>query len=382
MKEVRMGVIGVGNMGMYHVRSLEEGKIPRARLTAICDHDPKLMEPFQATKFTDSAALIRSGLVDAVLIATPHYFHPSIGADAFENGLHVLTEKPLAVHVNAGKAFIAAAKKAPDKKFGIVFHTRTHPVYQRLKRLVAEGELGQLTRIHWTITDWYRSEAYYASGGWRATWGGEGGGVLINQAPHNLDMLQWICGMPKRVRGFCSFGKYHAIETEDEVTAYFEYENGSTCSFVTSTGEAPGVNRLEIIGRKGKVTLENGKLHFTRNLVPADEFSRTSPLAYDPPPSEEVDLPLEGEGGTHNEVVEKFVAAILDGTPLVAEAEEGIHQVELSNAILYSSLTGKTVELPLDGDAFEAKLNELIKGSTFQKKTGAKIQDVPKYIKK
>jgi predicted dehydrogenase len=247
---------------------------------------------------------------------------------------------------------------------------------------VASGELGELVRIQWTITDWYRTEAYYASGGWRATWAGEGGGVLINQSPHNVDMIQWICGMPKRVTAFCQFGKHHDIETEDDVTAYWEYENGATCVFVTSTGEAPGVNRLEISGRKGRATLEHGKLRFIRNEIASDEFSRTSPLAYDGPPTWNIEIPTHGEGGTHNEVIEKFAAAILDGTPMVAEAEEGIRQVELANAMLYSSLTKTTVELPLDGDKYEAKLKELIAGSKFQKKTGGKIQDVPKYIKK
>jgi predicted dehydrogenase len=383
MKEVRMGVIGLGNMGMHHARSLEEGKIPRARLTAVCDTEASMMEPYKAEKFSDSAKLIRSGLVDAILIATPHYFHPTIGQDAFENGLHVLTEKPLAVHVNAAKAFIAAAEKAKTKKFGIVFHTRTHPVFYQIKQLVESGQLGELTRVAWTITDWYRTEAYYSSGGWRATWAGEGGGVLINQAPHNLDLLQWICGMPKSVRAFCKFGKYHDIETEDEATAYFEFENGATGIFITSTGEAPGINRLEILGKKGKITLENNHdLKVMINEVASNVFSKTSPKAYDAPPVKELKMPSPPEGGTHNEVIEKFVAAILDDTPLVAEAAEGIRQVELSNAILYSALTGSTVILPLDGDAFEEKLKELIANSTLKKKIGSKIQDLASYIKK
>lgn len=383
MKEVRIGVIGLGNMGKHHAASLEAGKIKRATLGAVCDSDPVMMEPFKAPKFADSASLIRSGLVDAVLIAAPHYFHPPMGQDAFEQGLHVLTEKPLAVHVNAAKAFIQAADKAKDKKFGIVFHTRTNPVYSQMKQLVASGELGEITRVSWIITDWFRTEAYYASGGWRATWAGEGGGVLINQSPHNIDLLQWICGMPVRVRAFCKFGKYHAIETEDEVTAYMEFANGATGVFITSTGEAPGSNRFEIIGNKGKMTLVNGhQLQVIKNTIPADEFCRTSQTAYDAPPTTELKLPAMPEGGTHNEVIEKFAAAILDGTPLVAEAREGIHQVELSNAMLYSSITGKTVELPLDGDAMEAALKDLIAKSTIQKKVGGKIQDQAKYIKK
>ncbi len=247
MKKVRLGIIGVGGMGLYHARYLLDGKVDRCELTAVCDVDPARLQQFDKhagiKQFTDSRTLIRSGKVDAVLIATPHYSHTTIGIDAFKNGLHVLVEKPISVHKADCERLIAAHT---DKKlvFAAMFMLRTSPLYKNVKRLLDDGEVGRLTRVSWLVTSWFRTETYYASGGWRATWKGEGGGVLLNQCPHNLDLLQWFCGMPSRVRGFCSFGKYHDIEVEDEVTAYLEYPNGATGVFVTTTGEAPGTDRL------------------------------------------------------------------------------------------------------------------------------------------
>lgn len=381
MDKVRMGVVGIGNMGQYHVKSLLEGKIARASLGAICDLDPRRTAPFpEVPHFTDSAAMIRSGLVDAVLVATPHYSHLPIGVDALSNGLHLLMEKPLCVHKNDCERLLAAHT---DKKlvFSLMFMSRTEPAFKVLKEMVASGRLGALQRVSWIITDWFRTDSYYASGGWRATWKGEGGGVLINQCPHNLDMLQWICGMPSSIRAFCGLGKRHPIEVEDQVTAYMEFPNGATGVFVTSTGEAPGSNRLEIVGDLGRVILDSGKIRFTRNKMSATETLRTSQQAYSGPESEEIEVPITGQGGAHNELTQHFINAILDGTPPMVFAEEGIRQVELSNAMLYSSLTNQTVNLPLDGNAFEKKLMELIANSEEKKLKGGPIYQVPSYIK-
>ena len=230
------------------------------------------------------------------------------------------------------------------------------------------SELGELVRVNWIITDWFRTEAYYASGGWRATWKGEGGGVLLNQCPHNLDMLVWLCGRPARVRGFCQLGRYHEIEVEDNVTAYLEYPNGATGVFVTSTGEAPGTNRLEICGEMGKVVLENNRITFTRNEISMIQFSRTTKAGFARPEVWNVEVPYDTTGGQHFDITRNFVDAILDGAPLICPAAEGLHSVELANAILYSSLIGKTVELPLDAQAYEQRLSGLIADSKLEKK--------------
>lgn len=369
MNQVRLGIVGVGNMGTFHAQYLREGKVRRAKLVAVCDVDPARLQPYQDLEtFERSEDLIRSGAVDAVLIATPHYFHTTIGIDALQQGLHVLVEKPISVH-KADAEKLCAAHTNPKQVFAAMFNQRTRAPFRKVKKLIEAGELGPIQRVNWIITDWFRTEAYYASGGWRATWKGEGGGVLLNQCPHNLDLLQWICGMPARVRAFCSLGKYHNIEVEDEVTAYLEYPNGATGVFVTTTGEAPGTNRLEIAGDRGKVVVEGGKVSFIRNEIPTSEFCRTSPQSFARPDVWHIEIPADaGSGGQHQEVTQNFVDAILDGVPLIAPAEEGVRSVELANAMLFSSLKGETLDLPLDGQAFEAQLKALIEGSTFEKK--------------
>ena len=366
---VRFGIVGIGNMGSTHVNWLPE--IKGAKLAAACDTDPAKLDRVKdpaVKRFSSSAEMIRSGEIDAILIATPHYDHTTIGIDAFENGLHVLVEKPISVHkADARRLIDAYERHGKGKIFGAMFNQRTDPHYQALRRLVQSGELGAIQRTNWIITDWFRTETYYASGGWRATWGGEGGGVLLNQCPHNLDLFQWICGMPARVRAFCGFGKYHNIEVEDEVTAYLEYPNGATGVFVTTTGEAPGTNRLEIAGDRGKVVYTDGEIVFTRTEVSVSETNRVSPESFATVPTWKCEIPANGYGGQHKAILQNFVDAILNGKELLAPAVEGIHSVELANAMIYSALIGETVELPIDAAAYEAKLKSLIANSTHRK---------------
>ena len=372
MKKVRLGIIGVGSMGVFHSGLLLDGKIGRCELRAVCDNDKERLKDFHQyeniSTYDNSRSLIKSGDVDAVLIVTPHYSHTTIGIDALEAGLHVLVEKPISVH-KADCEKLIAAHTNKKQAFAAMFQLRTSPLYKKVKELVDTGELGRLTRVNWIVTSWFRTDTYYASGGWRATWKGEGGGVLLNQCPHNLDLLQWICGMPSRVTGFCSFGKWHDIEVEDEVTVYLEYPNGATGVFITTTGEAPGTDRLELCGEMGKVVVEDGKIHFTRNVVPMSEFRRTSDKMFAAPEVWHVEVPTESSGGKHAEILQNFVDTILDGAPLIAPAEEGIHSVELANAMVYSSVIGKPVELPFDGAKYERMLKKLIRDSKFSKKT-------------
>lgn len=363
MEKIRLGIIGFGGMGQHHARNLVEGKIARCELVAACDAVPANLAKFpQVRGFPTPEALFAAKCVDAVLIATPHFSHTTIGIASLEAGLHVLVEKPISVH-RADAERLIAAHKNPRQVFAAMFNQRTDPYYQSIRRLVQSGELGAVRRVQWTITNWFRTEAYYGSGGWRATWAGEGGGVLLNQCPHNLDLYQWIFGMPRKVTGFCTFGRYHNIEVEDDVTAYFEYDNGTHATFITSTGEAPGTNRLEIAAEYGRVVYENDRISYTRNAVPMGEFSRTSPEAFGRPTTTEVAVPADGHGGQHNEVLQNFVDAVLDGKPLVAPAAEGIHSVELANSILLSAWTRQPVELPLNGAAYEKALQQKIAAS-------------------
>ncbi|MBN2311704.1 MAG: Gfo/Idh/MocA family oxidoreductase [Candidatus Hydrogenedentes bacterium] len=376
MDTVRIGIIGVGGMGSSHGSYLEKGEVEGCKLTAICDIDPARLALFEGVqKFSDSKELIRSGACDAVLIATPHYDHTTIGIDAFEQGLHVLVEKPISVHKADCERLIAAYRKAKDRVFSAMFQQRTKPVFKRIKRLLERGELGEIRRTNWAVTAWFRTQAYYDSGGWRATWKGEGGGVLLNQCPHNLDMFQWLCGVPSRVTATCQFGRYHTIEVEDDVTAVFQYPNGATGVFIASTGEAPGTDRLEIVGDRGRLVLEHGKIAFARTEVSVAEFTRTSPEGFGKPDFWNVEVPVKDAPQGHSVVTQNFVNAILKGEPLIAPAEEGIHSVEIANAMLFSAMLGQPVDIPLDGAAYEAELNKRIAESTFEKKVVAKADE-------
>ena len=374
MKKVRLGIVGLGNIGKFHAGYLLEKKIARCELTAVSDAFAPSLEPFKGRPnlktFASCDEMIASGEIDALVIATPHYLHTTIGMDALKKGLHIMVEKPISAHKADAERLIAVHQQHPKQVFAGMFQMRVEPRYLKIRKLIQSGELGQLVRVNWIITDWFRTEAYYASGGWRATWKGEGGGVLLNQCLHNLDTLAWLCGMPARVRGFCQFGRYHNIEVEDNVTAYLEYPNGATGVFVTSTGEAPGTNRFEIAGTRGKVVLEHNKLTFTRNELDMLEFSRTSKVGFAKPDVWHVEIPFTDAPTPHAIIMQNFVDAILDpdSSGLIAPGADGIWSVELANVILSSSLLGQTVELPMDSAAYEAKLQQLIAESKFEKK--------------
>ena len=367
---VRMAVIGVGSMGGVHAKDLLAGKVQGAQLAAVCDTDPCALARFPEVKrFESSHELVASGLVDAVLVATPHYDHTPIAVEALAAGLHVLTEKPLAVHKADCLKMLAAYEQRPKQSqvFAEMFNLRADPRFIKLREIIRGGQLGTLRRINWIITDWFRTEAYYRSGGWRATWRGEGGGALLNQCPHNLDLWQWLFGMPARVHAFCGFGRFHDIEVEDQVTAYLEYEGGASGVFVTTTGEAPGTNRLEVAGDLGKLVLDSEGIRFTKNDVSTMEVLKHSPDRYLMPKTTTELIPLTPGGPWHNVITQNFVHAILRGEPLIAPAHEGVASVELSNAMIYSGLTKTTVELPLDPELYAAQLAQLVESSRYVK---------------
>ncbi len=369
MTKVRIGIIGMGNIGQHHYGYLSAGKVARAELVAVSDAIVSKLDRYKPLRiFADGEELIRSGLVDAVIIATPHYQHTTLGIAALNQGVHAMVEKPISAHKADAERLIAAHAKNPELVFAGMFQLRAEPRYLRIQQLIQCGELGKVVRMSWIMTDWFRTEAYYASGGWRATWKGEGGGVLLNQCLHNLDVLQWLLGMPSRIRGFCQLGRFHQIEVEDNVSAYLEFANGATGMFVSSTGESPGTNRLEVIGARGKLVLEKDKLTFTRNDTDMLEFSKIAKVGFARPDIWNVDIPFENAANPHAILVQNFVNAILDGEPLIAPGAEGIHSVELANAILFSSLQDKTLQMPMDSAAYEKTLNDLIANSRHEKK--------------
>ena len=371
MQNVRIGIIGMGNMGRFHANDLLEGKVSRGVLTAVGSTSPQKLKEYEekgVKVFGGGEEMIASGEVDALVIATPHYQHVSLGIAALEAGLHVMVEKPIAAHKADAERLVAKAREKADLVFAAMFQLRVEPRYVKIREIVRSGELGDLIRVIWIMTDWFRSEAYFQSGGWRATWKGEGGGVLLNQCLHQLDAMQWITGMPSKVRSEVGIGKWHDIEVEDDVTCYMEFPDGASGMFLSSTGETPGSNRFELSGTKGRLILENDKLVFTKNAVPSDEWCKTSKIGFQQPDTTVEEIPIPPAEDPHAVLMTNFVDAILDGKELIAPGEEGLGSVELANVMLYSGLLGETVDLPMDGAAWESKLNQLIAESTHEKK--------------
>ncbi len=379
MSKVRLGIIGVGNMGSSHIKNYLEGKMPEIEITAVCDIKPDRLEwakeklP-EVKCFDNATALMESGEVEAVLIATPHYDHPPLVIEALEKGLHAMSEKPAGVYTKQVREMNAIAEKS-DKIFGIMFNQRTNCLYRKAHEIVHSGEFGELKRVTWIITDWYRTQAYYNSGGWRATWSGEGGGVLLNQCPHQLDLWQWICGMPEKITAVCHEGKWHNIEVEDDVMIYAQYANGATGTFITTTGDYPGTNRLEITLDRAKLICEADKLLVKELEVGTAQYTAECKEGFSKIEIKEYEAELDGRNDQHVEVMNKFAGAILRGEPLTASGIEGINGLTISNAAFLSSWLGKEVSLPIDEELFYNLLQDKIKNSTFTKVVEEIVQE-------
>ncbi|WP_066071880.1 Gfo/Idh/MocA family protein [Neobacillus soli] len=374
MSLVKIGVIGIGNMGSLHVQMLNKGQIEGAMLTAVCSSNESRIAWVKAHTngdvkiFKEEEAFFTESGIDAVLIATPHYSHPVLAKKAFAKGKHVLIEKPAGVFTKNVLEMNAAAKSC-GKVFGIMYNQRANPLYQKVRDLIQSGQLGEIKRTNWIITDMYRPQSYYDSSKWRATWKGEGGGVLLNQALHQLDLLQWTTGcMPKRIRSMSSSGRYHDIEVEDDVTAFLEYENGATGVITASTGEAPGTNRYEIVGDRGKIVVENEELIFYQLTQSEREFNSSYEGGFGQPDCQRIEIPVKSENANHAIIIQNWIDAIVKDSPLLSPGEEGVKALEISNAIYLSSWLNETVLLPIDPDLYYKKLQENINDSTFVKK--------------
>ncbi len=360
---VRIGIIGVGNMGSKYLDILRSGKIDGAEVTALYVRNKQKASDLnesvspQIKVYTDLTALYASGDVDAVIITTPHYFHVEMSMQAFAYGLHVLCEKPSGVYTKEVQALNDCAAQS-GKAFALIYNQRTNPLYIKIREIIQSGQLGAIKRTNWMITDWYRSQCYYDAVDWRATWRGEGGGVLINQCIHNLDLWQWICGMPTAITAFCHEGKWHDIEVEDDVTAYVAYANGATGVFVTSTGDAPGTNRLEISCDRGKLVTEQGKLLVYTLEQSEREFNKTNQVPMAKPAYTVEEIQIANNDHPYEIIISNFVNHIAHGEPLIAEGQEGILGLTLSNGMHLSSWTGKTIHLPIDEQLFLDELNK------------------------
>ncbi len=378
MNKLRYGIIGIGKQGSGYAKRLYKGKDKYAVLTAVCDIEPERQKWAKKNLkgvafFEDYCALLRSPEVDAVIIVTPHYLHPTIAIEALEQGKHVLTDKPAGVYTKAVREMNEYAATKPKQVFGIMYNQRTNPLYQKAKAFIDSGAMGDIKRINWIITNWYRPQAYYDQGGWRGTWGGEGGGVLTNQCPHQLDLFQWLGGMPTKVRGYAKIGVGRKINVENDVTFYTEYANGASGVFVTSTHDYPGTNRLEISGDGGKLVIEQTlmkeSLTITKLKTSEPEYSMTTTKFMPIIPSKSkkkrkgpfryaYEMLLVGQ---HIVLIRNFTRAVLFDEKLIAPGAEGIRGLALSNAVYLSSWLDKEVELPIDEDLYYDELDKRIK---------------------
>jgi predicted dehydrogenase len=386
MEKVRFGIIGAGNMGTDYFKYFMGNKIQNGECVAIADLAPDKLENIkkigaemnpEATKkvsyYASGDELIEANCCDAVIIAVPHYFHPVFAIKAMQNGLHAVVEKPAGVYTLQVEEMLQEAEKHSELKLGMMFNVRTHPFFRKMKQVIDEGALGRITRLNWIVTRWFRSQYYYDSGSWRATWKGEGGGVLYNQAPHQIDLFQWVPSMmPNRVQAHCRFGQWHDIEVEDDVTAYFEYPNGATGVFITTTGESPGTDRFEIVGEYGKLVYENWKLTFYKNEVSTLDYINNAKDDFSSPKYEVIDLEGIGEYTGHCGILNNFVNAVLGKEELFCPATDGLNGVILANAMLLSQWTNGLVDIPFDSRKFYDLLQQHIaESSTIKKDTAA-----------
>lgn len=375
MDKVRFGIVGIGNIGTSHLRLLSKGQVKNGVLSAICDINENKMDAVSdeidssVARFKSAEEMFNSGLIDCAIIAVPHYFHPPLSIAALNAGINVISEKPAGVYTKQVKEMNAVAEKS-DKLFAVMFNQRTNPCYIKMRDIVVNGEIGDVKRVNWIITNWYRTQSYYDSGNWRATWTGEGGGVLFNQCPHQIDLLQWIVGMmPSSVRAFCHFGKWHDIEVEDDVTAYLEFPNGATGCFITSTGDTPGSNRLEILGTKGKLVYENNVVTMTTIDIDERVYVKEAKDGFSQPKATEKILEIkEAEGSEHCRVLNNVANAILGLEPLFIDGKEGIKGVTIADAMLLSTWLDRKIDIPFDDDLYLSELNK--RRATSRRKEG------------
>jgi predicted dehydrogenase len=370
---VRVGVIGVGNIAKQHIDNIISGEVQGCEIRAICSRSgSELAAELRVQHFADYRVLCDSGLVDALIIATPTMAHFAMAKYALERKLHVMLEKPMGLSSFEGEALLQYADK--HTVFSLMLNQRADPTFSKMKQIVDSGVLGPIQRTHWTMTNWFRPEIYFQVSDWRATWKGEGGGMLLNQCIHNLDVFQWICGMPEHVQGFCEFGKYHEIEVEDEVTAYMRYANGATGLFVGSTGEAPGVNRFDIIGDKGSLHFDSGQLTLNRNQQSTAEFNRQTDDMFGMPECKSEAIKIKDHVNQHALIMNNFIDAINHGGALITPAEQGLASLDMANAMLLSTWAKRPVKLPLDRKAYQEALEDKIATSSLRQKSDKKAR--------
>jgi predicted dehydrogenase len=352
MQPLRIGLVGLGTMGRGHLS--KETALPEVQIVGVADVDPAAVQSASQTYglpgYSSYQELIENGNCEAILIATPHPFHAPIAQYAARHGLHILSEKPIAVTVAEADAMLDAAKKA-GVLLGVMFQTRTEPWFKATHDLLASGVIGPIYRSVIVASHWYRTQAYYDSGSWRGTWTGEGGGVLMNQSPHSLDMFIWLGGKPTRVLARTST-RFHRIEVEDTAEALIDYGGDHTGYLYTSTAEWPGDDRYEFSGERGKLVVNGRSVRLYRATERVQD-TIDHLAVWGKPTGAWEEIPVEGEPPGHAAVVVQFARAVRLGEPLVATGEDGVNSLELGNAIMLSGDLNQAVDLPLNRNAYD-----------------------------
>ena len=368
---VRVGLIGFGKQGSHYVRMFIEHRLfSRFRLTAIADTCPQKLQWIkdnigsEIECFDSAEAMLSSGIIDACIITTPHPMHPEHVIMCLQHGIHVLCDKPAGVHILQVQQMNREAEKHPDLVFSIMFNQRTNCAYRKLKSIIETEEYGKVRRISWTINNWYRSRYYYDSFDWRGIWKGSFGGTIMDQCPHQVDLWQWMFGMPDKVTCRMGFGSHHDIEVEDEVSAIMEYKDGCIGTFNASTSVPNGQNTLEVNLDAANIRIRGNSVFVEKFCMPEAKWQQSPRGIYEKMDvAPEVEIPTDGKNAQHKGVIEAWINRILGKGEGSNDGKEGLASVMLSNAMYMSAFTGKTVSLPLDGQEYYNELMKKVKTS-------------------
>jgi len=348
MNPVRFGIVGVtGVIGGTHIRAIRQTE--GAELAAVTDLNlaaaQRVASEARCELLKNFDWLIKRADIDVVCLCTPHALHAEQAIAALKSRKHVLTEKPMAVTVADADKMIAASEKY-DRKLGVVFQYRFRPSVLAARALLQRGQLGQLYRVT-VVHAAFKTQYFYDAAAWRGTWKGGGGGVLINQAPHYLDLLAYLVGMPTRVAAW-NRTLTHRIEVEDTASALMEFPGGAQGFAHFNTVQAPGESRIEIVGDRGTLRIEDNDVRLFQPEIPLRQFAQTDRShIYAYPRTAEVRVPLASSEATHATVLQDFIDAVRHNRPPACDGQEGRKSLEIGNAMLLSSFSGKPVELPV-----------------------------------
>lgn len=361
-KTVRIALIGFGSMGKNYARMLYAGLVPELKLSGVCCRNGAgqalLREEFPGVRIYENVEQMQrhEEEFDAVLIVTPHATHVELGFAMAKLGKHFLMDKPAGVYASRVQELVEFCRER-GVSFGMMFNNRMLPAFRIAQDYIRSGKLGRLHRAVWVCNSWYRSPVYHRSAPWRSSWQGEGGGLLINQNQHYLDIWQWLFGMPEKLYAAMEFGRYNDFAVDDAVDIQFVHSGGFHGTMVSATGEAPGVNRLEIWGEKGCLTVQDGaRVFWDENALSTVEFGKVNEVPFGTPPHTRVEIPVEKAENPYLLAFGNFAGHLLRGEPLFADGMDGLRTVQLTNAAYLSGWQEKRVSVPVDAEAFQKEL--------------------------